>query len=600
MIDMHTHLWPAHQSPDYMADYLKKKKDARRKPETQTTSEGTVPVGKHIHENSAGSETASPVSDDVIGKTKVVYLEDPDIRKKVPVRSEPLEKIPVEEDMEINADDVDDTLSGGKNGLSDEEKRELMVPADSEPDPDFNTALTYEDMNNMADVLVDNSTDETKIIRAVHTIRHKLSGTQLLAFLENESGFQQKIDNLIENSLTGQLDMADVEEIKNVLNEIKTKIDNGELVVNEDTKQALNNIINRLLTQNPKDFEVDALIKDFKQLAQDIQANTFKTNSQVKLEEEASNPLKALEVNVNTEDTNTPEVKDKKIVNEEKNTLKTKEAQTNIQVNSEVKEVQKNDNTSEKADIEQEILEEMDVKIEEVSGSSTSNSDSSEKNFTTAQDEVIKLQIENAEADTSTPVTFAFDRSIKNANAANNQIRLEGITKELNTNDILNQIGSKFEQLKDGSSTKLTMTLRPNDLGRVTIELMSNANGISTNIIAQNSQVKELLDKNIDILKQQLAQQGINVQNIQVKTVEQNAQASLNNSFGDRSQGEQDTNNNRENKNSGSRQNDSNKHGEESYKFNQSNVIENIDFENNSRGATASINTLRGKISYNL
>lgn len=410
----------------------------------------------------------------------------------------------------------------------------------------------------------------------------------------------EKIDNLIENSLTGQLDMADVEEIKNVLNEIKTKIDNGELVVNEDTKQALNNIINRLLTQNPKDFEVDALIKDFKQLAQDIQANTFKTNSQVKLEEENSNPLKALEVNVNTEDTNTPEVKDKKIVNEEKNTLKTKEAQTNIQVNSEVKEVQKSDNASEKADIEQEILEEMDVKIEEVSGSSTSNSDSSEKNFTTAQDEVIKLQIENAEADTSTPVTFAFDRSIKNANAANNQIRLEGITKELNTNDILNQIGSKFEQLKDGSSTKLTMTLRPNDLGRVTIELMSNANGISTNIIAQNSQVKELLDKNIDILKQQLAQQGINVQNIQVKTVEQNAQASLNNSFGDRGQGEQDTNNNRENINSGSRQNDSNKHGEESYKFNQSNVIENIDFENNSRGATASINTLRGKISYNL
>ena len=246
------------------------------------------------------------------------------------------------------------------------------------------------------------------------------------------------------------------------------------------------------------------------------------------------------------------------------------------------------------------MREEMDVKIEEVSGSSTSNSDSSEKNFTTAQDEVIKLQIENAEADTSIPVTFAFDRSIKNANAANNQIRLEGITKELNTNDILNQIGSKFEQLKDGSSTKLTMTLRPNDLGRVTIELLSNANGISTNIIAQNSQVKELLDKNIDILKQQLAQQGINVQNIQVKTVEQNAQASLNNSFGDRGQGEQDTNNNRENKNSGSRQNDGNKHGEESYKFNQSNVIENIDFENNSRGATASINTLRGKISYNL
>ena len=28
MIDIHTHLWPATQSPDYMADYLKKKKEA--------------------------------------------------------------------------------------------------------------------------------------------------------------------------------------------------------------------------------------------------------------------------------------------------------------------------------------------------------------------------------------------------------------------------------------------------------------------------------------------------------------------------------------------------------------------------------------------
>lgn len=175
----------------------KDRKSGRKK--IQSLSGNVKQAGKHIPENSAGNETAPPVSDDdVIGKTKVVYLEDPEARRKIPVRSEPMEKIPVEEDKEINADEVEDTFSGKKNGLTDEEKRELMAPADSEPDPDFNTALTYEDMNNMADVLVKNSTDETKAIRAVHTIRHKLSGTQLLAFLENESGFKQKIDNLID------------------------------------------------------------------------------------------------------------------------------------------------------------------------------------------------------------------------------------------------------------------------------------------------------------------------------------------------------------------------------------------------------------------
>ena len=166
------------------------------------SSEDAVQKGKSIHDNTVGIEIVSSVSDDdVIGKTKIVYLEDPDNRKKMPIHSEPLEKIPVEVDKEINADDVDDTLSREKNVLSDEEKRELMIPADSEPDPNFNTALTYEDMNNMADVLVENSTDENKVIRAVHTIQHKLSGTQLLAFLENESGFKQKIDNLIDKYL---------------------------------------------------------------------------------------------------------------------------------------------------------------------------------------------------------------------------------------------------------------------------------------------------------------------------------------------------------------------------------------------------------------
>ncbi len=143
------------------------------------------------------------------------------------------------------------------------------------------------------------------------------------------------------------------------------------------------------------------------------------------------------------------------------------------------------------------------------------------------------------------------------------------------------------------------MTLRPNDLGRVTIELLSTANGITTNIIAQNSQVKELLDKNIDILKQQLAQQGVNVQNVQVKTVEQNSQANLNNSYNDRN-GEQGQNQNNSNSRNDGQNNQNRQHKNENFKFNHSNIIENVDFENTHNNATTSINTLRGKISYNL
>ena len=248
----------------------------------------------------------------------------------------------------------------------------------------------------------------------------------------------------------------------------------------------------------------------------------------------------------------------------------------------------------------QEILDEINLNIEETSQTST-NTNSQNQSYSTAQDEVAKLQIQNLDNDSAnSQMVFTLDKTIKNIGNINKPSQVDSLPKEFNANDILNQIGSRLEQLKDGQSTKLTMTLRPNDLGRVTIELLSSANGISTSIIAQNSQVKELLDKNIDILKQQLAQQGINVQNIQVKTVEQNSQAGLNNSYNER-QNQQE--NQGQGQNSANKENNQNQHQQQkrtNFKFNTNNIIENIDFENNTQSATTSINTLRGKISYNL
>lgn len=458
------------------------------------------------------------------------------------------------------------------------------------------------DNKNQTDNTKDLNTDDKKTLDEVKSssVKEQASetaqgtNTQVLSSDEVIQDTVNKINNLIETSLDGQLNLEDVEALKSALEEIQTKINNNEIVVSEDTKQMLSDVLDRLLTQNPDDLAVSELEKDLRQLAKDISANSFKLNSQVKLEEENTNPQKALELNV--EEVETPKETTKKDTQLDKTTQKTDNSQSAVSASQEVKEV-KNTQNDTKVDIEQSMLDEMNVQIDEVSSSQTSTS-SNNQSFTTAQDEVIKLQIENADSDSSTPVTFAFDKTIKPANNTNSQIRMEGLTKELNANDILNQIGSKFEQLKDGSSTKITMTLRPNDLGRVTIELLSNANGISTNIIAQNSQVKELLDKNLDILKQQLVSQGINVQNVQIKTVEQNSQANLNNGYQNsdaQNRGEEQSRNNNQNSNGQNKE-----QREQNFKFNQSNVIENVDFENSAQNATASINTLRGKISYNL
>ena len=84
--------------------------------------------------------------------------------------------------------------------------------------------------------------------------------------------------------------------------------------------------------------------------------------------------------------------------------------------------------------------------------------------------------------------------------------------------DVLNQVANKVSQLKDTNSQKLTMVLRPNDLGRLQIELTSNQQGLTTQIMAQNEDVRAYIERNIDSLRQQLSDAGVNVNSIQIKT----------------------------------------------------------------------------------
>lgn len=405
----------------------------------------------------------------------------------------------------------------------------------------------------------------------------------------------QKLNDVIENAKDGQLSQEDVAQIKAVLAEINQQINSNQMVVSEDTKQLINELSQRLLTQNPQDLEVASLEKDLRQLQKDIEASAFKTQAQLEEEEKNNNPNKALEMNVNTEDNNKFQVKTQKTTKEDGAVLQKTDNKNLVQVSDTVEEGQNTQKTSNNQEIDQKMLDEMQVRIEDTQNTNT-NTNSQNQNYSNAQDEVIKLQIQGVQ-DEGARTTFAFDKTIQTVQNTNTQ-NVQTAPKELNINDILNQLSSKFEQLKDGQSTKITMTLRPNDLGRITIELIQSQNGISTNIIAQNSQVKELLDKNIDALKHQLASQGVNVQNVQIKTVEQNSQANLNNNFNGEKDNQNQNGNNNQNQGSARERQEGERH--QNFKFNRGNIIENIDFENNAEQNTTSINTLRGKISYNL
>ncbi|MBQ4647113.1 MAG: flagellar hook-length control protein FliK [Candidatus Gastranaerophilales bacterium] len=116
--------------------------------------------------------------------------------------------------------------------------------------------------------------------------------------------------------------------------------------------------------------------------------------------------------------------------------------------------------------------------------------------------------------------------------------------------DVLSQVANKITQLKDGSAQKLTMVLRPNDLGRLSIELTSNQQGLTTQIMAQNEDVRAYIERNIDSLRQQLSDAGVNVNSIQIKTAGQEGSTSYEGNQAFNKESQEENLNQQNNKNS--------------------------------------------------
>ena len=150
-------------------------------------------------ETSQKVEESPPVDDDpneVMGKSNIIYYEDINAARTIPTHSLELKQVELPVDKDVNPDDVEDNFEPQK-GLTEEDMQELMEPEGIMPDPDFDTSMTYEEMNNMVDVLNSDTHSDENGLRAAQTIFHKLPGTDLLRLIENELADQQKIDRLL-------------------------------------------------------------------------------------------------------------------------------------------------------------------------------------------------------------------------------------------------------------------------------------------------------------------------------------------------------------------------------------------------------------------
>lgn len=155
----------------------------------------------------------------------------------------------------------------------------------------------------------------------------------------------------------------------------------------------------------------------------------------------------------------------------------------------------------------------MDVTVTESKSGSSSGNSLTQGN---ASEQVIRMSVENAQqADTS---VNNFSLHLDKASSANTSaLNQQSAPKDLNKSDIMSQLNFKMDEMQQQGTSKVSIALKPEHLGRIHLEIISSGDGIIARMQTENAQVKELLEKNMETLKSQLGSQGVNVNNIKVE-----------------------------------------------------------------------------------
>lgn len=137
---------------------------------------------------------------EVMGKSNIIYYEDSEVARKTPTRSIELKQVELPVDEDVNPEDVEDNFVPQKR-LSQEDMKELMS-SESIPDPEFSGACTFEELGNVADVLLNRTTDKKKIMDAAETL-YKLQDSDIYHFYTTSISTEKQVDRLLKDNLDG-------------------------------------------------------------------------------------------------------------------------------------------------------------------------------------------------------------------------------------------------------------------------------------------------------------------------------------------------------------------------------------------------------------
>lgn len=367
--------------------------------------------------------------------------------------------------------------------------------------------------------------------------------------LKNE--LKVEVENIIlnegiENITSEKINTIQGKAIQEALKEITNQQPAQNIIVNEDLNILQNAEIDVNTNLIKNSMEKEQIIKD---LSQQFVQNTTTQNSAVKTTQENLAADNA-RITLNLENNVAQEIK---ITQQQENAtitpINTIEESTEtqiptIKVTEEVAtQVEANfANLSQNKDYAGEIKSKAAAKLGELQGTSTivtevqtatqsnsqnqsqtnlgQNSNTSIQN--NAAEQIAKLAVEDA--------TNSADSFLSKLEA-----RINGTSKTtnaqnttLNKADIMSQMNAKFSEMQQAGQNKVSIILQPENLGKVSVEIMNSKDGIVAKMTTDNQQVKELFDKNIEALKASLSAQGVNVNNIKVECTNESSNNAMN------------------------------------------------------------------------
>jgi len=82
--------------------------------------------------------------------------------------------------------------------------------------------------------------------------------------------------------------------------------------------------------------------------------------------------------------------------------------------------------------------------------------------------------------------------------------------------EIISQVVEKAKVILDGEKSEMVMSLKPDSLGKLSLKIVTEHGMVTAKFIAESQQVKQILEANMQILKDLLEKQGMSIQGFSV------------------------------------------------------------------------------------